>query len=79
MKTINIEGKEYKTISDFPVLHSGWEIDSVGYVVQHDDKKKIAISDHGRFHFADDAEIIKIIIRYQDAIKHTVEALLETK
>lgn len=69
-----------KIFIEFPILHKGWELDEVGYLVEYkrDGKTKIAfaLSDHDNFELVLDSEYLDDKIReYQKAIEQTSSAI----
>ena len=62
-------------LSTFPVLWEGWECDSVGYIVLHDNKKKLVLRDHGTPYFANLGSLKARIQFYKTVIKKTEDAL----
>lgn len=88
MKVGDIIGdrKITKIIKEFPILYSGWELDNVGYVVEHErivrknvnEKRKVsfALSGHGVFQLVDSNDfVMEKIEEYQKALSTTRVAL----
>jgi len=78
-----------KVLKEFPVLFSGWEMDNIGYVVEHErvdkknknEKKRVgwALSGHGIFQIIDDDEFIKEKILEYTKVLSTTRVALELK
>ena len=71
----SIEPKFGKILTQFPVLHHGWEGDCYGYIVQKDSKKLIIMTDHGVPYISDETELNSKIFEYQNGIKEIEKAL----
>lgn len=74
---LNIEGKNYMVLREFPVMHIGWEMDNRGFVVNDSDLDivRIVLTNHNKPYFADKKELKEMIERYDMVIKGTVEAI----
>jgi len=62
-------------LSTFPVLWVGWECDSVGYVVLHEDKKRLVLTSCGSPYFASVERLQGRIDYYKSVIIETESAL----
>lgn len=77
-KSVIVEGVKYDVVHEFSVLHNGWEMDNVGYVVRKDGALHIVTSSHGRFRFGGGravGEVLGKITEYMRAIEESNEAL----
>ena len=63
-----INNKEYEIIMTFPVLHVGWELDYVAYLVNDNDTAKLVMSGHGKFYFAEESHLKEKIKEYEEAL-----------
>jgi hypothetical protein len=76
LSTIEINGDSYVVVQSFPVLHSGWECDEIGYLVISDkNKHRIIMTNHGRYYVASTKEVEAKVEEYRNAISLSVEAL----
>jgi hypothetical protein len=48
-----INGVDYPVIKKFTVVHPGWELDDVGYIVNINEQNRLLLSDHGEFSLVD--------------------------
>jgi hypothetical protein len=65
-----------KKLYEFPVMHSGWEMDSKGWVVElADGRRAILLANHGVEYLAKPSELHELIEEYQQAISATRKAL----
>lgn len=63
-------------VFEFPVLHTGWELDDKGYVVRDEGGDLcLVLTNHGRPYPAEVGELEKKIAEYTEAITKTREAL----
>jgi hypothetical protein len=74
-KYLNIDGKNYKVLKEFGVMHIGWEMDNRGFVVEGEGKNEVVLTNHNRPYFADRKELREMVERYEMVIKGTVEAI----
>jgi rhamnose utilization protein RhaD (predicted bifunctional aldolase and dehydrogenase) len=70
-----IENKYGKVVFEFPILHSGWDLDSIGYVVDNNGSKILILTNHGVDYMADPYELETKIAEYQKTIMQTQKAL----
>ena len=72
-----IEGKEIeKVLYEFPVLHSGWEMDNVGQVVDFTDGSSgLILTNHGRPYIGTIAGLEAKVKEYEKAIEETDKAM----
>ena len=61
VKSVTIDGIEFIALKTFTVLHAGWELDSVGYVVQDNGVNKIILTSHGTPYWASEKELEKLL------------------
>lgn len=76
LTSVSVNDNEYNVISEFPVLHQGWECDSIGYIVQDGKKQKIVLTSHGYGYFAKSKDLEELIRLYKEALRKTKMALL---
>lgn len=75
LKFIRKKDSEATILSEFPVLHRGWELDYTGYLVKHKNKTKIVMTNHGNPYFSDEHELSELLKIYNDAVLKTEETL----
>lgn len=74
--------KEGKLVSEFPILHDGWELDNVGYVYEDNfGCYNIIFTDHGSPYIPNLLELENKIKLYKEASDKLKEAmkLVESK
>ncbi len=69
--------KNAKVIKRFKVLNFAWECDYYGYLVLHKNIKKIVMTNHGNFYFANKKELKDLIREYESCLKETENILKE--
>lgn len=74
-----VEGVEYKKIRQFSLLYSGWECDSVGWLVDDNGEIKLVLTSHGGAYFGKISELEKFVKSYQKAITETTEIIEQLK
>lgn len=72
---MQVEGREVEVLMVFPVMHSGWECDEKGFVVNDNGTKKIVLTNHGSAYFASEMELSLKIEEYKHAIASAESAL----
>lgn len=66
-----------KILFEFIILHSGWESDEKGYIIETETgKREIILSSHGVFYIASVTELMDKIAEYRQVISETEKALL---
>jgi hypothetical protein len=78
LKTVTVDGVEYKTVSYFHWYVLGWEMDAKGFVVDKDGKQAFVLTNHGTPHFAEPKEIeakIKELNRATKAMKSALASV----
>jgi len=78
-----------KVLKEFPVLFSGWEMDNIGYVVEHErvdkknknEKKRVsfALSGHGVFQLVDNNDFVREKIEEYQRVLSSTRVALELK
>lgn len=70
-------GKKSELVKEFAVLWSGWECDSVGYVVKVEgiDSLQLLMSNHGFFDIVKDKNLQERISEYEEVLAASREAL----
>ena len=64
-----------RIIYEFEVLHTAWELDYKGWIVESGKDRKIILTNHGVTYVAKKSDLKKKIQEYSEAIKETEEAL----
>ena len=72
---IKVDQEEYEVVLEFPVIHSGWECDTKGYIVLKNQNYKLVLSSHGRLYFAKNKELEEKISEYKEVLLKSKEAL----
>lgn len=72
---VHVDGVDYKSVSTFPVYHSGWEHDGEGHLVETEEGFRIVLSSHGENYFAEPTEVQRFIDMYQDTIVDMTDAI----
>lgn len=71
-----IDGFSYKKLAIFDRFHSGWEMDTKGWIVQTcNGEKKLALTDHGTFYFGSAMDLARMVLDLEQAVKVTKQAL----
>lgn len=70
-----IEEQFGKIICRFKVLHSGWEMDGDGFIVERDDKRNIVLTNHSNPYISSIEELGKKISEYKEVIQATSRAI----
>jgi len=48
-----VDGVKYPILKKFTVLHPGWELDDIGYIIDYQGIPRLVLSDHGTFDFVE--------------------------
>lgn len=64
-----------KIICKFPILHSGWEMDGEGFVVEKENKRNIILTNHSNPYISSIDELDKKISEYKEVIQATDRAI----
>lgn len=75
LKTVTVDGVEYKTVSYFHWYVLGWESDAKGFVVEKDGKQAFVLTNHGTPHFSTPDAIEAKIKELNGAVKAMKTAL----
>ena len=68
--------KKLKLLYKFTILHKGWEMDNIGYIIKDQyDKNLIILTSHENFYFGKINQLEGKLLEYEKAIKETKEAL----
>lgn len=70
-----VDGVEYKKIRQFSIFYSGWECDSVGWLVESNGETKLVLTNHGSAYFGNISELENFAKSYQKAIDETNEII----
>lgn len=68
---------QLSVVHEFKILHEGWELDNLAYVVEFNKKNRLAVSNHGRFSLLENREVKylnKEIEKYQKIIEDLEKA-----
>jgi hypothetical protein len=57
-KVCIINDTEYRILSEFTVVHPGWELDSIGYIISYKNEPRLMLSDHGEFKMIDNQKVV---------------------
>lgn len=69
-------GKPFKIIHTFSILHSDWELDNLGWIVQVDNKNILLLTNHNVLYKAHKDEIKKYLSFYKEVMEQTERALI---
>lgn len=72
---VEVDGVAYCIIKYFSVYHSGWDCDTIGFIVKTETGPKLVLSSHGKNYFGQTSEIESFISEYQKAISEMSDAL----
>lgn len=64
-----------KTLLEFPVMWSGWECDSKGWVVEYEGENHLIVTNHGGYQFGDAEFLDEKVGEYLEAVQKTTQAL----
>ena len=65
----------YEVISEFPVLHEGWEMDFVAWIVLVNNIKYVVGTNHGSCYLMTVNELKNLCDNYNNALDKTLAAL----
>lgn len=68
----NINGK---FVYGFSILHSAWEHDYKGWILEENGKKKLVLTNHEIPYVAKRQELLDLMDKYQQAMNETRQAL----
>ena len=79
-KYLKIDNVFYQILSEFKVMHSGWESDDKGYtVITGNGEEKVVFTNHGKAYFAHKEEILEKVEQYQSAKSLLLLAAIKSK
>jgi hypothetical protein len=64
-------------VRDFRVYYSGWDCDSIGYVVEHGKRNRIVLTSHGTAYFAPTSALSEMARELEAAVAIMHEAILD--
>lgn len=64
-------------VREFKVYYSGWDCDTIGYVVEHEKRNRVVLTNHGTPYFAPTAVLSKMARELEDAVAAMNEAILD--
>lgn len=59
---------KYEILLEFPILHSGWEMDNIGWIIQANGKRSVLTTRHGSPYLMSLHEAEEKIAEYNKAI-----------
>ena len=75
MNRKKVEEQYGTVVFEFPVFHTGWELDATGWVVERGKKRFIVLTNHGTSYIAKNSELKAKIREYSKVIKQTERAI----
>lgn len=72
---------EIEVLSEFPVMYSGWECDSLGWVIkiQRTNEVKVVMTNHGSFYLETEEGLNDKMKEYEAALIPIKAALIQIK
>lgn len=74
VKMVSVGEKQYIACFVFDVMHSGWECDATGWIVEDNGEKKLVLSNHGETYFAKKEELSQVMNGYKEVLEETQKA-----